>query len=168
MHIIGTQFGTVISLPLSGVLCDLELDNGWPFAFYVPGIIGVIWFIFWFFLVFDSPAVHPRIAEDEKRYILASTGVSRQKKVGIHSFCFPIEKSWIFVIFNREKTVFWYPLADYLRIYILVGYFNCPFRTQLGPFHAFNRTSNLHENCLALWLESRKYLYISNYDIALV
>ena len=86
MHIIGTQFGTVISLPLSGVLCDLELDNGWPFAFYVPGIIGVIWFIFWFFLVFDSPAVHPRIAEDEKRYILASTGVSRPKKVGINSF----------------------------------------------------------------------------------
>ena len=73
----GTQFGTVIIMPLAGVLCSLELDNGWPLAFYVPGVIGVIWFIGWVFLVYDSPSVHPRIAEDEKRYILASTGVAK-------------------------------------------------------------------------------------------
>ena len=41
----GTQFGTVISLPLSGWLCSLELDHGWPLTFYVPGFIGVFWFI---------------------------------------------------------------------------------------------------------------------------
>ncbi|XP_046451173.1 putative inorganic phosphate cotransporter [Daphnia pulex] len=73
----GTQFGTVIIMPLSGWLCSLEFDNGWPLAFYVPGIIGVIWFTLWVFLVFDSPSVHPRIAEDEKRYILASTGIKK-------------------------------------------------------------------------------------------
>jgi ACS family sodium-dependent inorganic phosphate cotransporter-like MFS transporter 5 len=78
---IGTQFGTVIIMPLSGWLCSLEFDNGWPWAFYVPGIIGVIWFTFWVFLVFDSPSVHPRIAEDEKRYILASTGIKKPIQV---------------------------------------------------------------------------------------
>jgi hypothetical protein len=68
-------------MPLSGWLCSLEFDNGWPLAFYVPGIIGVIWFTFWVFLVFDSPSVHPRIAEDEKRYILASTGIKKPIQV---------------------------------------------------------------------------------------
>lgn len=71
----GTQFGTVIIMPLSGFLCNLEFDNGWPLAFYVPGVIGILWFIGWVFLVYDSPSVHPRISEKEKRYILASTGV---------------------------------------------------------------------------------------------
>ena len=70
----GTQFGTVVGLPLSGVLCDIELDNGWPWAFYVPGIIGVIWFLAWMVLVYDSPELHPHIAEDEKNYITATTG----------------------------------------------------------------------------------------------
>ena len=71
----------MISLPLSGVLCDLELDNGWPLAFYVPGVIGVIWFIAWVFIVYDNPSVHPRIDEDEKRYILASTGNAKPRPV---------------------------------------------------------------------------------------
>ncbi len=74
----------MISLPLSGFLCSLQFENGWPLSFYVPGIIGIIWLIGWIFLVFDSPAVHPRITEEEKHYILASTGVLKQKKVVLY------------------------------------------------------------------------------------
>jgi len=78
----GTQFGTVISLPLSGWLCDFtEVDNGWPLTFYVPGAIGVFWMIGWVFLVYDNPSVHPRISEEEKRYITASTGKSNYRPV---------------------------------------------------------------------------------------
>lgn len=73
------QLGTVISLPLSGYLCELEWDNGWPLAFYVPGIATVIWFVFWVLFVYEEPDVHPRIAEDEKQYILASTSKSQHK-----------------------------------------------------------------------------------------
>lgn len=50
-------------------------------AFYVPGIVGLVWFVAWIFLVHDSPTVHPTIAEDEKKYILASTGIKKPKKV---------------------------------------------------------------------------------------
>lgn len=66
------QFGTVISLPLSGYLCEIEWDNGWPLAFYVPGCVAVIWFVLWVLLIFEGPDVHPRITEDEKQYILGS------------------------------------------------------------------------------------------------
>ena len=69
------QFGTVIALPLSGYLCDMdEWDNGWPMAFYVPGAIAICWCLSWIFLAYDGPEFHPRIADDEKMYIVRTTG----------------------------------------------------------------------------------------------
>jgi predicted MFS family arabinose efflux permease len=44
--------GTVLSLPISGVLCD---TLGWESVFYVFGACGLVWFIFWACLVYDSP-----------------------------------------------------------------------------------------------------------------
>ena len=53
-------------MPASGYLCDYV---GWESVFYVFGAIGIVWFIFWCFLVFDGPDVHPRISEEEKAFI---------------------------------------------------------------------------------------------------
>lgn len=70
----GANFGTIISLPLSGWLCSLEFDNGWPLAFYIFGILGIVWFFFWMWFIYDSPMVHPRIDPQERAFILASFG----------------------------------------------------------------------------------------------
>lgn len=82
----GSLFGTIISFPLSGWLCDMEFDNGWPLSFYVPGGIGLFWFVGWVFLVYDNPAVHPRINEHEKNYILATSGKSTNRAVSFLSY----------------------------------------------------------------------------------
>lgn len=66
---IGAQLGTVISLPLSGEIC-FYLD--WTYVFYVFGAVGLVWFVLWTFLVFDSPNTHPRISERERLYITSS------------------------------------------------------------------------------------------------
>ncbi|XP_037542953.1 sialin [Nematolebias whitei] len=66
---IGAQMGTVIALPLSGEIC-FYLD--WPYVFYLFGAVGLVWFILWAFLVFDSPNTHPRISEQERLYITNS------------------------------------------------------------------------------------------------
>lgn len=70
----GANFGTVVSLPVSGWLCSLEWGGGWPLCFYVFGGLGLVWFVFWLVLVYDSPRTHPRICEQEKAFILESTG----------------------------------------------------------------------------------------------
>ncbi|XP_045026535.1 putative inorganic phosphate cotransporter isoform X1 [Daphnia magna] len=70
----GMQFGTVLALPLSGFLCDVNLDGGWPLAFYVPGFLAVIWFLGWWWAVSDSPENDPHISEDERKFIQISTG----------------------------------------------------------------------------------------------
>ncbi|KAJ3662869.1 hypothetical protein Zmor_007189 [Zophobas morio] len=70
----GANFGTVISLPVSGWLCSLEWGGGWPLCFYLFGFLGLLWFGFWYFLIYDSPSSHPRINEQEKAFIIASMG----------------------------------------------------------------------------------------------
>lgn len=67
----GANFGTVISLPLSGWLCSLELWGGWPLAFYLFGSLGIVWYVFWLFFIYDTPALHPRIDTMERLYIEA-------------------------------------------------------------------------------------------------
>ena len=48
----------------------------------MTGTLGVIWFIAWWLLVYDSPQQHPRISAREKSHILSSLGETvSQKKV---------------------------------------------------------------------------------------
>ncbi len=71
---IGTPIGMVVGFPLLSILCEIKLDNGWPWAFYVPGSIGVVWFSLWSLLISESPENHPYISEKERAYIMGSTG----------------------------------------------------------------------------------------------
>lgn len=66
---LGANIGTVISLPVSGWLCSLELWHGWPLSFYLFGTLGCVWYVFWLLFVFDTPAKHPRIDPQERAYI---------------------------------------------------------------------------------------------------
>ncbi|XP_061393726.1 sialin [Musca vetustissima] len=71
----GSNIGTVISMPLTGWLCSLKFGGGWPLAFYVFGILGIVWFAFWMYLVYDKPSMHPRISTKEREYIERCTGL---------------------------------------------------------------------------------------------
>lgn len=65
----GINVGTVVTMPLSGILCNSSLFGGWPSAFYVIGIWGCFWFLLWCFFVSDTPASHPFITRKELKYI---------------------------------------------------------------------------------------------------
>lgn len=82
----GVHIGTVVAMPISGVLCDSSFLGGWPATFYFFGLIGVVWFVFWVFLVYNSPQEHPRISADELMYIEASQGEQQPRsEVGIYN-----------------------------------------------------------------------------------
>ncbi|XP_004696361.1 sialin isoform X1 [Echinops telfairi] len=76
----GAQLGTVISLPLSGMIC-FYMD--WAYVFYISGIVGIFWFVLWIWLVSDAPETHRTISHSEKEYILSSlrNQLSSQKSV---------------------------------------------------------------------------------------
>ncbi|XP_054654024.1 sialin isoform X2 [Dunckerocampus dactyliophorus] len=66
---IGAQIGTVLSLPLSGEIC-FYFD--WTYVFYIFGAVGLLWFVLWAGLVFESPNTHRWISEREKLYIVGA------------------------------------------------------------------------------------------------
>ncbi|XP_036407704.1 sialin-like [Megalops cyprinoides] len=65
----GGQLGTLVALPLSGLIC-FYLD--WTYVFYIFGAVGLVWFVLWAFLVSNTPDKHERISEVEKLYIKSS------------------------------------------------------------------------------------------------
>nr|CAD7423052.1 unnamed protein product [Timema monikensis] len=70
----GSNFGTIISMPLSGYLCSLDFLGGWPLSFYLFGGLSVLWFVVWLFVVYDTPESNPYITTEEKVYIQTMTG----------------------------------------------------------------------------------------------
>ncbi|KAL4708977.1 hypothetical protein ACJJTC_005838 [Scirpophaga incertulas] len=69
--LLGGTMGTVVTWSLSGPLIE---NFGWEYAFYVPGLLALIWSFLWLVLVYDSPVLHPRISDGEKKYILDAIG----------------------------------------------------------------------------------------------
>ena len=55
----GAQIGTVVTLPLTGYLCESTFLGGWPSIFYVLGIVGCVWFVLWTFFISEDPDSHP-------------------------------------------------------------------------------------------------------------
>lgn len=67
----GSYFGAFVSLPLTAYICQ---TLGWPAVFYICGVAGCLWSIFWFILVSDDPRTHRGISEEERNYIITSIG----------------------------------------------------------------------------------------------
>lgn len=65
----GSLVGTVLTMPISAFLCDLEHGNGWPYVFYFFGIAGIIWSICWALMIHENPENHPTIRKCEVEHI---------------------------------------------------------------------------------------------------
>lgn len=61
-----------------------------------PGAVGLVWFVLWSFLVFDSPNTHPRISEQERLYI---TGSLKNEVTSIYKYKY----TYIIIIYIIEN-----------------------------------------------------------------
>ncbi|XP_042868216.1 putative inorganic phosphate cotransporter [Penaeus japonicus] len=75
----GMDFGTVVSLPLSGWLCEQAFLDGWPLVFYAFGGLGLASGVAWLALVSDFPEDHPHISLEEKADIKQHSGAQSRK-----------------------------------------------------------------------------------------
>ncbi|KAJ9573903.1 hypothetical protein L9F63_008702 [Diploptera punctata] len=74
----GSYVGTVVSLPLSGILAN---QIGWPSVFYVFGAVGLIWFVAWWIIVKSGPEEDSYITQQELKYIQDSLGATSNKDI---------------------------------------------------------------------------------------
>ncbi|XP_047521898.1 sialin-like isoform X1 [Pieris napi] len=79
----GGTLGIVATWSLTGPLME---KFGWASAFYVPAALSFIWCGFWWYLVADTPKEHPRISNDEKKYIMEALGDKVKKSKGLPPF----------------------------------------------------------------------------------
>ncbi|CAB3230190.1 unnamed protein product [Arctia plantaginis] len=66
-NMMASSLGAAITMPICGFLIA---HLGWESAFYFTAIIGVMWSVAWFAVVYDTPAQHPRISETERNYLM--------------------------------------------------------------------------------------------------
>lgn len=69
----GMNVGTVVTMPLTGLLTKYGFDGGWASVFYCFGLFGIIWYILWMLMIHASPSSHPTISEKERKYIYRNT-----------------------------------------------------------------------------------------------
>ncbi|KAB0359681.1 hypothetical protein FD755_011930 [Muntiacus reevesi] len=85
----GSYAGAVIAMPLAGILVQY---TGWSSVFYVYGSFGMIWYMFWLLVSYESPAKHPTITDEERRYIEESIGESANLLGAMEKFKTPWRK----------------------------------------------------------------------------
>jgi len=78
----GCPVGTILSMPLSGVMSKYGFDGGWASVFYCFGAVGLLWFFVWQLAIHGSPSEHPTITPEEKDYIEESIAKLPQAKKG--------------------------------------------------------------------------------------
>ncbi|XP_042856150.1 sialin-like [Penaeus japonicus] len=59
--------GIIVTMPLCGLIID---SFGWPYIFYVSGVLSLLWLGIWIRFMHETPAAHPWISKEERDYIL--------------------------------------------------------------------------------------------------
>lgn len=75
-NMMGSTLGAGFTLPICGYIIDAL---SWEYVFYITGLLGFIWSVCWFLVVFETPADHPRITPEERWYIESNLGLKPAK-----------------------------------------------------------------------------------------
>ncbi|XP_031844097.1 putative inorganic phosphate cotransporter [Nomia melanderi] len=116
-NMMASALGAAITMPICGFLIA---SLGWESVFYVTGAIGLVWSVAWFRLVFDSPAQHPRISAEERRYIedaIGTTAVTRGLPVPWKSICLSAP-AWAIVITHGCSVFGYFTVVNQLPTYM--------------------------------------------------
>ncbi|KAI5639138.1 major facilitator superfamily domain-containing protein [Phthorimaea operculella] len=74
----GQALGTVLGLPITGFIAASSL--GWPGIFRFYGILSGLVAVLVYFMVFNTPSMHPKISFAERRYIEDGLGIKEGQK----------------------------------------------------------------------------------------
>ncbi|KAK1789886.1 hypothetical protein P4O66_015767, partial [Electrophorus voltai] len=101
----GSYAGAVVAMPLAGILVQY---SGWSSVFYIYGELinnlpviwaickmgsfGILWYMFWILVSYESPAEHPTITDEERRYIEESIGEGAKLLAATEKFKTPWRK----------------------------------------------------------------------------
>ncbi|XP_058795402.1 sialin-like [Phymastichus coffea] len=74
----GSFVGTVLAMPICSIMAE---RLGWSSLFYVFGVMGLIWYVCWCYVVSDRPEDDNSISDAELKYIKDSLGSVDDNKI---------------------------------------------------------------------------------------
>lgn len=91
----------------------------WTYVFYLFGLVGIVWFILWMWIVSDTPETHKTISHYEKEYIVSSlkNQLSSQKVVPWVSILKSLPL-WAIVVAHFSYNWTFYTLLTLLPTYM--------------------------------------------------
>lgn len=125
--IVGAQFGTVISMPLSGLLS--ASSGGWPSIFYVFGAIGAVWCVAFLILVKEDPGANKSMNDEERTYIQEALGAN----TGIPVSSADVANAVIsfFICLPSYVADSAYSMEIHIEVLTILGYTSGTYGTQL-------------------------------------
>eukprot|EP00794_Sanderia_malayensis_P005231 gene5231-5889_t len=79
----GMNVGTIVTMPLTGLLTKYGFDGGWASVFYCFGAAGIVWWIVWMAVIHDFPSTHPSISKEERNYIERNVDVHEARPISL-------------------------------------------------------------------------------------
>lgn len=98
----GTNMGAILA---PAVVPWLATTYGWQWAFIGTGAFGLIWLIFWL-PIYRSPAEHPRVSEEELRYIQSDPPEPQEKIPWARLFTY--REAWAFALGKFLTDSMWW------------------------------------------------------------
>lgn len=153
----GAQFGTVISMPLSGLLAEYGFDGGWPSIFYIFGLVGVVWSLAFVWMVSEDPDSDKTIDEKERKYISNALWGAAPVTVCIQLVFFYVHCNHFDILFLAITTN---SVQIYYVLFTFLCNFVCPHGSKLRLRNFDDRITVLYEPSLAILIKSCKILII--------
>ncbi|XP_065204374.1 sialin-like isoform X2 [Planococcus citri] len=120
-YALGSYIGLTIGSFLFGFIGQYLY---WTYIFHLTSLLGIIWGVFWYFLVSDSPARHPSITIEEQKYIENSLKeITRKTKIRIPwKDIFTSVPLMISILGVHSATWTWVAITTYFPIYLKTFY----------------------------------------------
>ena len=115
----GIPIGTVFALIVTPLIVTYL---GWEWAFYLFGLVGVVWYIAWQYFVTTTPQEHTRISEEEKAYLAEHAPASGSVEESIPITHFLKNKPlWAIIVAHFCNNWTLYVILSWLPKYVNEG-----------------------------------------------
>lgn len=119
----GTSIGAVVA---PATVPWLAATYGWEAAFFITGLIGFIWFGFWYVMYF-APQKHKKVSAEEMSYINEDQGGTKAKGPSVSwRSLLKVRATWTFAVGKLLTDPIWW-----FMLFWLPSYFNSRFHLDL-------------------------------------
>ena len=150
LYLTGSPIGTIIAFPLTTWVIAAW---GWHWAFYIYGIVGLVWLFFWVLFGAGSPETDPGITEAERNYIIADRRLPDVRTGVPWRLLLSSRAVWGLIIMTFSVAWLVWLFLSWLPYYLMTAHhFSLK---QSGVYSALPFVSNMIGGVGAGWIQDR-------------